>query len=61
MINSDDSNLIERLICGFNANNEQINELMRLQEELSRSESELLALQLRFVHKYLIYVFLDAI
>lgn len=55
MINSDESQLIERLISSFNSNNEQINELVRLQDELSRSESELLALQLRFVHKYSIF------
>jgi hypothetical protein len=35
----------------FEKNNNHLNELIRLQDELANSENELIALQIRYVHK----------
>lgn len=51
MTKSDENNLIENILAEFEKSNGQINEVIRLQNELSKSENELLALQIRFVHK----------
>jgi hypothetical protein len=47
----DDSLLLKKIIQDFNNYNNQTNELIRLQNELSKQESDLFAIQIRFVHK----------
>lgn len=51
MTKSNDNNLIENILAEFEKSNNQINEVIRLQNELSKSENELMALQIRYVHK----------
>lgn len=51
MTKSSDNNLIENILAEFEKSNNQINEVIRLQNELSKSENELMALQIRYVHK----------
>lgn len=56
----DENKLIENIFNEFEKTNNQINELVRIQNELSNSENELIALQIRYVHKYildLVFVF----
>ena len=47
----DENKLIENIFNEFEKTNNQINELVRIQNELSNSENELIALQIRYVHK----------
>jgi hypothetical protein len=42
---------LKNILSEFEKNNSQTNELIRLQNELSNSENQLIALQVRFVHK----------
>ncbi len=42
---------IENIMLEIEKSNTQISEVIRLQNELSQSENDLLALQIRFVHK----------
>ncbi len=42
---------VENIMLEFEKSNNQLSELIRLQNELSQSENDLLALQIRFVHK----------
>ncbi|CAF0722537.1 unnamed protein product [Brachionus calyciflorus] len=51
MMKIDENSVIENILAEFEKSNNQINETIRLQNELSRSENELMALQIRFVHK----------
>jgi hypothetical protein len=46
-----DNNIIENFLNEYEKSNIQTTEYFKLQEELSRCESELIALQTRFVHK----------
>jgi hypothetical protein len=43
---------VASIMLEFEKSNDQLNDLIRLQNELSQSENELLTLQIRFVHKY---------
>ena len=43
---------MEKIMIEFEKSSNQLNELIRLQNELSQSENDLLALQIRFVHKF---------
>jgi hypothetical protein len=48
----EDSKLsVESILFEFEKSTNNLNELIRLQNELSQSENDLLALQIRFVHK----------
>lgn len=49
--NSSDSLILKNLLHEFNLYANQTNEIIRLQNELNKQESELFALQIRFVHK----------
>lgn len=42
---------LQNILSEFEKNSSQTNELIRLQNELSNSENQLIALQVRFVHK----------
>ena len=44
-------NILEKLIKDFERSQNQIFDLTRLQDDLTKSESELYALQIRYVHK----------
>jgi len=46
-----DSKTYEKILNEFEKSNSDIGELIRLQEELSNCENELVAFQIRFVHK----------
>jgi hypothetical protein len=43
--------ILKNILNEFNHYNVQINEVIRLQNEFTKQESELFALQIRFVHK----------
>ena len=47
-----DNRLVENILIEFDKSNSQMNELFRIQNELSTSENDLMALQIRFVHKW---------
>lgn len=46
-----DQQLVESIFFEFQHTNDQLNELIRVQNELSNAENELIALQIRYVHK----------
>ena len=47
----DDDSLLKKIIQDFNNYNSQTNDLIRLQNELSKHESDLFAIQIRYKHK----------
>ena len=47
----ENKNIFANLIKEFNRTNNQTLELIRLQNDLTKNESELLAIQIRYVHK----------
>ena len=46
-----DANMLEKLVKDFERSQSQIFDLVRLQDEITKNESELYALQIRYVHK----------
>lgn len=46
-----ENKLVENIFSEFEKTNNQINEFIRIQSELSSTENELIALQIRYVHK----------
>ena len=52
-----DNKMVENILIEFDKSNSQMTELFRIQNELSTSENELMALQIRFVHKYCSFYF----
>ena len=50
-VETNEEKLLKTIISEFNNYNYQTNELIRLQNELSKQESDLFALQIRFMHK----------
>ena len=52
-----ENNLMRDILYEFEKSNNQTSDLFRLQNDLSSAESELIALQIRFVHKYIFFVF----
>ena len=47
-----DNKFVENILIEFDKSNNQLNELFRIQNELSESENDLMSLQIRFVHKF---------
>lgn len=47
----EENQLVESILAEFEKTNSHMGELMRLQSELSHAENELIALQIRYVHK----------
>ena len=45
------NNLMKEILYEFEKSNNQTSDIFRLQNDLSHVESELIALQVRFVHK----------
>jgi hypothetical protein len=45
------NNLMKDILYEFEKSNNQTSDIFRLQNDLSNAESELIALQVRFVHK----------
>jgi hypothetical protein len=43
--------MMESILSEFEKSNNQTDELLRIQNDLSSCQSELIALQIRFVHK----------
>jgi hypothetical protein len=46
---------MRNILYEFEKSNNQTSDLLRLQNDLSNAESELIALQIRFVHKYIFH------
>jgi hypothetical protein len=43
--------MLESFLSDFSQNEENLSEILHLQDELSQSRAELIALQTRFIHK----------